>query len=50
MLLFTSPVFAAGEMNKKDNLIQKQQWRIEVKAVLLCVFEYKTQLAQWESH
>lgn len=45
-LLFTCAVFAAGEMNKIDNLIQKQQAQIEVRAVLLCVFEYKTQLAQ----
>lgn len=45
-LLFTSAVFAAGEMNKRDNLIQKQQWHIKVKAMLLCVFEYKTELAQ----
>lgn len=40
-LLFTSAVFAAGEM-----MIQKQKLHIEVKAVLLCVFEYKTELAQ----
>lgn len=46
MLLFTSAVCAAGKMNKRDNLIQKQQWHIAVKAVLLCVFEYKTQRAQ----
>lgn len=45
-----SAVFAAVEMNKGDNLLQKQQWHIEVKAEPLCVFEYKTQLAQWESH
>lgn len=49
-LLFISAVFAAGEMNNRDNLIQKQQWHTEVKAVLLCAFEYKTELAQWESH
>lgn len=46
MLLFTCAAFAAGEMNKRGNLIQTQQWHIEVKAVLLCVFEYKTQPAQ----
>ena len=45
-LLFTCAVFAAGEMNKRDNLIQRQRLHIEVKAVLLCVFEYKTELAQ----
>lgn len=39
-LLFTSSVFAACEMNKRENLIRKQQWHIEAKAVLLCVFEY----------
>lgn len=45
-VLFTCAVFAAGEMNNTDNLIQQRQWHIEVKAVLLCVFEYKTERAQ----
>ena len=45
-LLFNSAVFAAGEMDKKENLIQKQEWHIDVKAMLLCVFQYKTQPAQ----
>lgn len=46
MLLFSSAVFATCEMNKKDNLVQRQRWLIEVEAVLLFVFEYKTQPAQ----
>lgn len=42
-------MFGAGEM-KRDNLIQKQQWHIKVKAMFLYVFEYETEWAQWESH
>lgn len=41
-----SAVFAAAEMNTRHNLIQRQQWHIKVKAMPLCVFEYKTELAQ----
>lgn len=44
--LFTWAVFAVGEMNKRDKLIQRRQWHIKVRAMLLCVFEYKTELAQ----
>lgn len=35
-LLFTSAVLAAGEMNKRYNLIQRQRWHTEVRAALLC--------------
>lgn len=45
-LLFTYAVFAAGEINKRDNLIQKLRWHIEVGAALLYASEYKTQAAQ----
>lgn len=45
ILLFISVMFGACEL-KRDNLIQKQQWHIKVKAMLLYVFEYKTERAQ----